>query len=133
MDIGAYGNTPEATPGSPDVDADGLPDAWEMEFFGVLSEDAAGDADGDTISNIAEYRSGQNPASPRKRWYVDGAVLASGNGRSWETAFKTIQEGIDAAGETDQVIVAQGTYAENLVFRGKNIILRSTDPFAGGG
>lgn len=30
-------------------------------------------------------------------YYVDGSVAVSGNGTSWATAFKTIQEGIDAA------------------------------------
>jgi hypothetical protein len=44
-------------------------------------------------------------------WYVDRDVRYSGDGTSWTTAFKTIQEGIDAAdGITDQVWVMAGTY-----------------------
>ncbi len=61
-------------------------------------------------------------------WYVNGSVSASGNGQSWETAFKKIQEGIDAASDGHAVMVAQGTYAENIQFKGKNITLTSTDP-----
>ena len=33
-----------------DSDGDGLPDSWEMQYFGDISETASGDADGDEIS-----------------------------------------------------------------------------------
>ena len=61
-------------------------------------------------------------------WHVDGSVPASGDGSSWETAFKTIQEGIDASSDGDTVIVGVGTYVENIHFNGRNITLTSTDP-----
>jgi hypothetical protein len=65
-------------------------------------------------------------------WYVDAAVPQSGSGTSWETAFKTIQEGIDAACDRAPcaVVVAEGTYVENIQFAGKIIVLRSTDPLS---
>jgi hypothetical protein len=67
-------------------------------------------------------------ALPGKAWYVDGSVSQSGDGTSWDNAFKTIQEGIEASDHRDTVIVATGTYYENVHFLAKNITLRSTDP-----
>ncbi len=57
-------------------------------------------------------------ASAQTIYYVNGAVSSSGSGNSWATAFKTIQEGINAAesslttpaSQTAQVWVKQGTY-----------------------
>ena len=61
-------------------------------------------------------------------WYVDCSVSVPGDGTSWESAFKTIQEGIDAASQGETVIVALGTYVENIHFLYKNITLRSVNP-----
>jgi hypothetical protein len=61
-------------------------------------------------------------------WYVDAGVPSSGDGTSWETAFKKIQEGIDAAWDGETVMVAEGAYVENINFKGMNITLTSTDP-----
>lgn len=43
---------------SVDSDADGLPDGWENFQFGSLANAATDDTDGDTASNLAEYRAG---------------------------------------------------------------------------
>ena len=61
-------------------------------------------------------------------WYVDSSVSQAGDGQTWETAFKNIEQGINASSNGDSVIVAEGTYARNINVNGKNIILRSTDP-----
>jgi hypothetical protein len=44
-----------------DSDGDGLPDSWEMAYFGNLSQGANGDPDGDGVSNLNEYLQGRNP------------------------------------------------------------------------
>ncbi|MDP2898124.1 MAG: right-handed parallel beta-helix repeat-containing protein [bacterium] len=65
-------------------------------------------------------------------WYVDSSVATSGNGTSWETAFKTIQEGVATPSDGDAVVVADGTYESDSSqnnpvadFSGKAITLRS--------
>lgn len=42
--------------------------------------------------------------------------------------YQTIQEAIDAAEDGDEIVVQIGVYRENIDFKGKNIVLRSTDP-----
>ncbi len=45
-----------------DTDADGLPDAWEMLYFGTLSYGPTDDPDADGFTNLQEYQAGTNPA-----------------------------------------------------------------------
>ncbi|MBL9135084.1 MAG: right-handed parallel beta-helix repeat-containing protein [Verrucomicrobiales bacterium] len=48
--------------GSDDADGDGLPDNWEIEYFGTItSQNAAGDADQDKLTNAGEYKAGTHP------------------------------------------------------------------------
>ncbi len=46
----------------PDTDQDGLPDQWEIGYFGsITAQNGAGDADGDGVSNALEWVVGTNP------------------------------------------------------------------------
>jgi chitodextrinase len=47
---------------SVDTDSDGLPDAWEMQYFGSLAaQTGAGNADGDTLTNLQEFQARLDP------------------------------------------------------------------------
>ncbi len=48
----------------PDTDDDGLPDDWELLYFGNLDETATGDFDSDGLNNLGEYENNTLPDNP---------------------------------------------------------------------
>jgi hypothetical protein len=44
-----------------DTDGDGLPDAWELQYFGNLNQGPNDNPDGDALNNLQEYLQGRNP------------------------------------------------------------------------
>ncbi len=58
---GAASNGVTFTIGLLDSDADGLADAWELQYFGNLSQGPNGDFDGDGATNLQEFVQGRNP------------------------------------------------------------------------
>ncbi|NLG01805.1 MAG: choice-of-anchor A family protein, partial [Lentisphaerae bacterium] len=47
-----------------DSDGDGLPDTWELLFFGGFGRDGSGDFDGDGFTDAEEFAAGTDPADP---------------------------------------------------------------------
>jgi Tol biopolymer transport system component len=61
-----------------DADGDGMPSGWETRF-GLLpgdGTDAAGDADGDGVGNLAEYQRGSHADKKFTRYLAEGAANA---------------------------------------------------------
>jgi hypothetical protein len=58
-----------------DSDGDGLPDAWEQQFFGSDSAQAAEDSDADGLSNLQEYHSGTNPVDAASLPHITGVEM----------------------------------------------------------
>ena len=44
-----------------DTDGNGLPDAWETNYFGYFAPSASDDSDGDGVNNLQEYLNGTDP------------------------------------------------------------------------
>ena len=66
-----------------DADADGLPDRWEILYFGnIVSQTGLGDADGDGLTNQQEYCDNANPAESDTDGdgLLDGYDIAIGSG-----------------------------------------------------
>lgn len=62
---GAEVITHHTDPFAVDSDNDGMPDDWEVQYaLNPIDNDAATDADGDTLSNFQEYQLGTKPNGP---------------------------------------------------------------------
>jgi hypothetical protein len=86
---------------SEDTDGDGLPDAWEMKYFGTLDRDGAGDYDGDGISDMDEYLLGADPTQGNRAPSVP-AILSPPD-KSETTSLQPqlmINNSIDSDGDT---------------------------------
>jgi hypothetical protein len=62
-----------------DNDGDGLPDGWELAYFGDLNQSGSGDFDGDGQSNLFEYVAGLNPANSDSKFALCAQTVAGTN------------------------------------------------------
>ena len=56
---------------------DGLPDPWQVQYFGEYSPNgvASGDTDGDCQSNFAEFVAGSSPTNAVSRFHLELVTL----------------------------------------------------------
>lgn len=119
-DADGYSNAQEYTNGTnptvfdsgvTDTDSDGLPDAWENQYFGNLSQNAAGDLDRDGRTHLQEYTDGTIPTDPNS---IPGDTDGDNLPDSWELATyghlaATAYGDSDSDGYTNQAEMLAGT------------------------
>lgn len=67
-----------------DTNGDGLPDAWQIQYFGSITSPQAApgaDPDNDGFNNLQEYLAGTNPTLASSRLQID-AIVAAGATRT---------------------------------------------------
>jgi hypothetical protein len=104
-------NSPCINAGDPNADPNY---AGEVDIYGQVR------VRGENVDTGAE----EGPVT----WYVDVDANGAGTGFSWQDAFTSIQDAIDAALDGDEIVVAEGTYYEYINFSGKAVTVRGTDP-----
>src|SRR5207249_4120365 len=85
-----------------DDDNDGLPDAWEQQYFGNPTiAVASDDDDGDGFSNLAEYLAGTNPRDADSRLRITQIQADQGPGvtLAWPSVSNRIYTVERASGE----------------------------------
>lgn len=111
-----YNAIPALTNGaSPDLDGDGMPDAWEKSFN---ITDPQADPDGDGIKNLAEYLSGTDPKdgsqAPPQAPFVLKAQKTGGSMRlSWSVTTPGTLQVSSSLGNGSWSAVNSGIYVEN--------------------
>ena len=71
--------------GNPDSNGNGIPDEWEQQVFGNLTNSATGDNDGDGLDNFGEWVAGTHPTNVQSALKFTNLVQNAGSGRvlSW--------------------------------------------------
>jgi hypothetical protein len=67
-----------SVPGTLDSEGDRLPDWWELEFFGNLTQGPDDDPDGDGFTNWQEYVADTDPTDPNSCLRISGLQAGAG-------------------------------------------------------
>jgi subtilisin family serine protease len=72
-----------------DTDGNGLPDWWELQYFGHLTgTDPAADPDHDGADNLAEFLAGTDPTDPHSVFHLALPVPLTGN--RWQIQWPSV-------------------------------------------
>lgn len=99
-----------------DPGGNGIPDWWEMDYFGFVGIDPGADPDGDGFTNLEEYLIGTHPNNPAGKLAVSKAlVVQSGSNQDFRITFPT------AVGVTYRVEFSDSLAADSWEALGSDI------------
>ncbi len=134
IDMGAYGNTPQA-PDPTDSDTNQLADAWELHFWPsdpigsrLATADEENGGTGDGLPNIDEYFIGWDPTVDDST-NIKGIVNIQGD----PVNYPSINIAIQHADQGDTLTLEATTFNETIVFSTKPVTIQSinvNDPAA---
>ncbi|MBA3274049.1 MAG: hypothetical protein H0T11_09290, partial [Chthoniobacterales bacterium] len=105
-DLNIYVQTNTIDPGA-DTDSDGLPDAWELSYFGTLARNGSGDPDSDGEDNLSEFRAGTNPTDGTSV-FRSGRVLNISTRLQVLTGDDVLIGGFIISGDTSKKVIIRG-------------------------
>jgi hypothetical protein len=65
------------------MDSNGLPVAWELQYFGHTGVDPSADPDGDGFSNLQEYENGTDPTNYYNGLPITLAIVQGNSQTAW--------------------------------------------------
>jgi len=98
-----------------DTDANGLPDWWELEYFGSIGVNPAADPDGDGFPNLEEYLVGTQPTVADPLAIYQTEIVQNGANQDFRISFPT------AVGTTYRVERSDSLGAGSWVQLGSNV------------
>ena len=126
-----------------DSDGDGLPDAWEYQYFGDLTPVGTDDPDGDGKNNLTEFLLGTHPNALEEivipdgfpsRWIneardraLPGWFVVTNFGPGFRGVWDTSDQYryADAPGPDDSPFISPTSYGTNASFQGPAMVIRS--------
>ncbi len=102
-----------------DTDKDGLPDVWELAWFGGLDPAPDGDFDGDGASNFEEFAFSTSPLEPADRPRILPAFARPGGRPTLAAVIRRFSGGaVDFVVETSSDLVTWSSSPSDLVRSG---------------
>jgi hypothetical protein len=117
-----------------DYNGDGMPDLWELTYFGTLQAGANADPDQDGANNLAESRAWTNPLDAASNLHFTGATnTPAGFTLRWEAHSNTTYRvwwcgSLSGWQATNSVVVTSGSYVDSSPANTRRFYRVSVEP-----